>query len=227
MGGNWSAYLSEEGLTLANSLAQRARREREGGELLYPPQEQIFRALTLTPPRAVRAVILGQDPYHGPGQANGLAFSVNPGVKLPPSLRNIFRELEDDLGCPPPASGDLTAWARRGVLLLNTCLTVREGRPCSCADWGWQDFVQEVYRVCARLPQPVVFLLWGAHARAFAQGGDGLSEHKAVLQSSHPSPLGARKASGGVPAFLGSRPFSGANRLLREMGGEEIDWSLT
>lgn len=126
----WSDILSPAALEKAKQLQARVKKEGANGHIIYPPQDQIFRALTLTQPEAVKVVIIGQDPYHGPGQANGLAFSVSPGVAIPPSLRNIFKELQDDLGCPPPKSGDLTPWAERGVLLLNTSLTVA-GQPCS------------------------------------------------------------------------------------------------
>ena len=173
-------------------------------------------------------VIVGQDPYHGPGQANGLAFSVAPGVAVPPSLRNIFRELHEDIGCAVPKSGDLSAWAERGVLLLNTALTVEQGRPASHAKWGWDSFVLDVCRVCLELPQPIVFLLWGGYARAFTAGLQ-ISQHpgKASVCSSHPSPLGAAKGNEAVSAFLGSRPFSKANAFLASMGSEPVDWDLT
>ena len=157
----WSDILSPAALEKAKQLQARVKKEGANGHIIYPPQDQIFRALTLTQPEAVKVVIIGQDPYHGPGQANGLAFSVSPGVAIPPSLRNIFKELQDDLGCPPPKSGDLTPWAERGVLLLNTSLTVEQGKPASHAAWGWQLFVSDICRACVALPQPIVFLLWG------------------------------------------------------------------
>ncbi len=223
----WSELLPQNSLQKASSLSEKAQSERDAGRTIYPPQSQIFRALTLTPPEQVRAVIVGQDPYHGPGQANGLAFSVNPGVPLPPSLRNIFREMQEDIGAKMPESGDLTPWAERGVLLLNTVLTVQDGQANSHKNWGWQDFVLDVFRSCAALPQPVVFLLWGRQAQAFVSSLplDGV-ENKRVLCSSHPSPLGAGKGSANVPAFLGSRPFSKTNQLLQEMGAEPINWEL-
>ena len=137
---------------------------------VFPPREDWFAAFRLTPPEAVRAVILGQDPYHEPGQAMGLAFSVRPGVRLPPSLRNMYRELTEDLGCPAPSSGDLTPWAEQGVLLLNTVLTVEAGKANSHRDLGWQSFTREVLSAVSRLPQPVAFVLWGSQAQgAFAQ----------------------------------------------------------
>lgn len=224
----WSDILSPAALEKAKQLQAWAKKEGANGHIIYPPQDQIFRALTLTPPEAVKVVIIGQDPYHGPGQANGLAFSVAPGVAIPPSLRNIFKELQDDLGCPAPKSGDLTPWAERGVLLLNTSLTVEQGKPASHAAWGWQMFVSDICRACVTLPQPIVFLLWGGHARSFTAGLQiySRSENKCSLCSSHPSPLGATKASGGTPAFLGSRPFSQANRFLKTMGAAPVNWAL-
>lgn len=134
--GKMERYPLPAALEKAKQLQARAKKEGANGHIIYPPQDQIFRALTLTPPEAVKVVIIGQDPYHGPGQANGLAFSVAPGVAIPPSLRNIFKELQDDLGCPPPKSGDLTPWAERGVLLLNTSLTVEQGKPASHGSLG-------------------------------------------------------------------------------------------
>ena len=223
----WSELLPQNSLQKAAALSEKAQSERDAGLTIYPPQSQIFRALELTPPEQVRVVIVGQDPYHGPGQANGLAFSVNPGVPLPPSLRNIFREMREDIGAKMPESGDLTPWAERGVLLLNTVLTVQDGQANSHKNWGWQDFVLDVFRSCAALPQPVVFILWGRQAQAFVSSLplDGV-QNKRVLCSSHPSPLGAAKGSANVPAFLGSRPFSRTNQLLQEMGAEPINWEL-
>ena len=212
-------------LQKAAELAERAARLRESGERILPPQNCIFRALDLTPPERVHCVILGQDPYPTPGVANGLAFSANPGEKIPPSLRNIFKELAADLGCPVPSGPDLTPWAERGVLLLNTSLTVRAGEPQSHAKWGWQTVTGEILRVCTELPQPIVFLLWGQHAIQTAKAVT-LSDTKRALYSSHPSPLGANKGSAEVPAFLGSRPFSRTNALLSAMGAGEIDWRL-
>lgn len=227
MENSWKSYLTEESLLLAKQLASRARREREH-TVVYPPQDKIFRALQLTPPEKTRVVIVGQDPYISEGQANGLAFSVSPGVAIPPSLKNIYKELHSDIGCPIPENGDLTPWAERGVLLLNTVLTVEQGKSNSHASWGWQDFVFSVFSAAAKLPQPIVFILWGGQARAFCASipFDRLSK-KDRIWSSHPSPLGASKGNEAVPAFLGSKPFSSANRLLERMGGEPINWSLS
>lgn len=185
---------------------------------VYPPEDEVFAALALTPPRAVKAVILGQDPYHGPGQAHGLAFSVRPGTALPPSLRNIFRELESDVGVPRPASGSLVPWAERGVLLLNTVLTVRAGAPNSHRDRGWERVTDAVIGAVSARRRRVAFVLWGAHAQRKRPLVD--EDRHAVLAAAHPSPLSARHG------FLGSRPFSRVNAALREAGVGEIDWRL-
>lgn len=223
----WSDVLSADALEIAKRLRERAVDESDKGTTIYPPTDKIFRALELVPPENVSCCILGQDPYHGPMQANGLAFSVEKGVPLPPSLRNIFRELHSDLGIPVSTSGDLTPWAMEGVLMLNTSLTVEEGKPGSHSRWGWQDFVIEVLTACLHLPQPIVFLLWGQHAISFTKTLQ-IEEHpnKIVFCSSHPSPLGATKGNATVPAFLGSKPFSKANEFLCSAGADPIDWSL-
>lgn len=205
-------------------------------QVIYPAQDDILNALAWTAPGDVRAVILGQDPYHEPGQAMGLSFSVPVGTKLPPSLRNIYKEMAADLGCLAPASGDLTGWARQGVLLLNTTLTVREHAANSHAKLGWQAITNYVVRRCLELEQPVVFLTWGRHAVGLvegaraeveAAGGAGAAAlgNKFTLASTHPSPLSANRAGGGLPAFMGSRPFSQANALLTKHGAAAIDWA--
>lgn len=183
---------------------------------VYPPADEVFAALHLTPYSQVRVVILGQDPYHGPRQANGLCFSVAPDVALPPSLVNIYRELRDDLGIDPPTDGDLRGWARQGVLLLNTTLTVRAGRAASHQGHGWETFTDRVLEVVNAKPERVVFILWGAAARRKRSTID-LGRH-VVIESAHPSPLSAH---GG---FFGSRPFSRANAALAEAGRSPIDW---
>lgn len=185
---------------------------------VYPPHGDVFAALHLTPRASTKVVILGQDPYHGAGQAHGLAFSVRPGVAPPPSLRNIFLELEADLGIPPPAHGCLEPWARQGVLLLNTTLTVRGGASASHQGKGWEVFTDEVIRAVDAKPERVVFVLWGASARRKRALVD-TSRH-VVLESPHPSPL---SASGG---FFGSRPFSRSNAALTAAGREPVDWRL-
>jgi uracil-DNA glycosylase len=189
-----------------------------GRATIYPSHDEVFAALHLTPFAEVKAVILGQDPYHGPNQAHGLCFSVRRGVPPPPSLQNIFKELEADLGIPPPSHGCLDAWARRGVLLLNASLTVRAGRAASHQGKGWETFTDEVLRTVNTKPERVVFILWGASARKKKALID-TSRH-VVIESPHPSPLSA--SSG----FFGSRPFSRTNAALVAAGREPIDWSL-
>lgn len=215
--------------TCERLLAEVAEMRNE--QVIYPPQDDILNALTWTGPADVRAVILGQDPYHGPGQAMGLSFSVHAGCKLPPSLRNIYKELVADLRCETPATGDLSNWARQGVLLLNTTLTVREHAANSHAKLGWKVVTDYVVRRCCKLPQPVVFLAWGAHAIRMVRdtmaetGADAAGSDKFCLASTHPSPLSATRAAKDVPAFMGSRPFSRANELLVDAGAKPIDWA--
>lgn len=203
-----------------------------GTQTIYPAQDDILNALAYTAPGDVRAVILGQDPYHEPGQAMGLSFSVPQGQKLPPSLRNIYKEMAADLGCETPKSGDLTRWAEQGVLLLNTTLTVAEHAANSHSKLGWQVLTHYLVEKCFTLPQPVVFLAWGrfavglveeARLHAGAAAADTLG-NKFVLASTHPSPLSASRSSAGLPAFLGSRPFSQTNKLLEGAGAQAIDW---
>lgn len=195
-------FASEPGQRLIAFLQARL----DAGATIFPPEP--LRALALTPPESVQVVILGQDPYHGRGQAEGLAFSVAPGVPVPPSLRNIFQEMQRDLGTPPPAwpqpGGSLVSWARDGVLLLNTCLTVEEGQPASHAGRGWEALTDAVIRQVALGPQPVAFLLWGAHAQAKRALIPDDRGHR-VLVSNHPSPLSARRPP--LP-FIGNGHFS-------------------
>jgi len=185
---------------------------------VFPPAEQVFSALHLTSYAATRVVLLGQDPYHGAGQAHGLCFSVRRGVKPPPSLHNIFQELRDDLGITPPGHGNLEAWAAQGVLMLNTCLTVRSGAAGSHHGKGWETFTDEVLRAVNDKTERVVFLLWGAPARRKQTLVD-TSRH-VVIQSAHPSPLSAHSG------FFGSKPFSRTNAALEEDGQAPIDWRL-
>jgi uracil-DNA glycosylase len=201
-----------------HDLQQFVAAERAAGPV-YPPAGEVFAALHLTPLASVKVVILGQDPYHGPRQAHGLCFSVRAGTALPPSLRNIFRELVDDLGVPPPPSGDLTPWARQGVLLLNTTLTVRGGQAGSHQGQGWERFTDQVIAAVSAKEETVVFVLWGAHA-ARKQALVDRRRHR-VLTSAHPSPLSAHRG------FFGSRPFSRANAALQAAGREPVDWDLS
>lgn len=185
---------------------------------IFPPHEQVFAALHLTPFADTRVVILGQDPYHGPGQAHGLSFSVPPGVDIPPSLRNIHQELHADLGIAPSGHGNLEAWARSGVLLLNSVLTVRAHNAGSHRGKGWETFTDRVIEVVANKPEPVVFVLWGNYARAKKNLIDLARHH--VVESPHPSPLSASRG------FFGSRPFSRANEALVAAGRDPVDWRL-
>jgi uracil-DNA glycosylase len=191
------------------------------GAVVYPPQP--FNALTLTPFESVRAVILGQDPYHGAGQAHGLAFSVQEGVAPPPSLRNIFAELASDLGCKRPRSGNLTPWAGQGVLLLNAVLTVEEGKPASHARRGWEVLTDALIVALAEDAAPKVFLLWGAYAQAKRSLIDAAGNGHFVLTANHPSPLAARKPP---QPFIGCRHFSQANEFLEAQGRGAIAWCL-
>jgi uracil-DNA glycosylase len=188
------------------------------GRRFYPPADRVFNALALTPLDAVRAVILGQDPYHGAGQAMGLCFSVPRGVRPPPSLQNIHAELEADLGLPRPSTGDLTPWAERGVLLLNAVLTVSPGKPASHAGKGWEPFTDRVIRELSERRQGVVFLLWGRYAQQKGAVVDTARHH--VLTAAHPSPFSA--SSG----FFGCRHFSKTNTLLEASGGKPLEWGL-
>lgn len=185
---------------------------------VYPPRDLLFQALRLTPYHEVKAVILGQDPYHGAGQAEGLSFSVQPGVKVPPSLRNIYIELKEDMGVPTPSHGSLVSWGKHGVLLLNTALTVREGKPASHRGKGWERFTDMIIRLLNEREQPMVFLLWGNHAAEKEVLIN--TEHHLVIRSAHPSPFAARKG------FFGSRPFSRTNAFLQEHGQQPVDWTI-
>ena len=187
-------------------------------QTVFPPQDDLFTAFRLTPPEQVKAVILGQDPYHDVGQAHGLAFSVKAGVRFPPSLRNIFKELHSDLNLPVPESGLLTPWAEQGVLLLNTVLTVRAHQPASHQKHGWEDFTDAVIAGLSRKKDHLVYVLWGAPAQA-KQPLIDKAKHT-VICSAHPSPLSAHRG------FFGSRPFSAVNRDLTAHGMKSIDWSL-
>lgn len=230
----WKDFISQQSRDVANYLAAVASQERSNGKIICPNQDQIFRALELTSPEEVKVVIIGQDPYHTPNQANGLAFSITNGHPIQPSLRNIFKELTTDLQCPMPTTTDLTPWARQGVLLLNAALTVEAHKPNSHANWGWNIFTNEIIRVCAELPQPIVFLAWGNFAhniiyKYFPKDKTNwrnliVTKHKACLFSSHPSPLSASR--GNIP-FLGSHCFSITNQWLKQMGTTPIKWTLS
>ena len=195
------------------------REQKAQGKTVFPAGGDIFRALELTPPEHVRVVILGQDPYHGPGQAHGLSFSVRKGMAIPPSLRNIYAEIARDTGINPPRHGCLERWAEQGVLLLNSVLTVEAGQAGSHQNRGWETFTDKVIEVIATSGRATVFMLWGAQARKKA-AGIPRSTH-CILEAPHPSPLSAHRG------FMGCGHFSAANRFLAEQGRETIDWSLS
>jgi uracil-DNA glycosylase len=192
--------------------------EKQAGKHIFPPGGEWFHALDATPLDDVRVVILGQDPYHGPGQAHGLCFSVRPGVRIPPSLVNIYKELKADLGIEPPGHGNLESWAKQGVLLLNAVLTVEAHRAASHQGKGWERFTDAVIRLVNDRDRPAVFILWGAYAQRKAAFVDQ-SKH-CIIKSPHPSPLSAHNG------FFGSKPFSKANAFLQDKGLQPIDWRL-
>jgi uracil-DNA glycosylase len=215
----WKEALREEfDKPYMAQLSEFLRNEKNNGKVIYPPGPLIFNALNSTPLERVKVVIIGQDPYHGPGQAHGLCFSVQPGVPAPPSLQNIFKELKRDLNIDIPAHGCLQSWAEQGVLLLNTSLTVEQASAGSHADKGWQPFTDKVIEAVSARPGHLVFLLWGAHA----QGKQKLIDatRHLVLKSAHPSPLSAYRG------FLGNGHFSRANKYLEQCGLTPIDWRL-
>jgi uracil-DNA glycosylase len=224
---DWNPILAEElAKPYWTELQTFVAAERTVGPV-YPPKDDVFAALHLTPFADVRVLIVGQDPYHGPGQAHGLCFSVRPGVATPPSLVNMFKELRTDLGIEPAKHGNLEAWARQGVLLLNTTLTVRAHQANSHQGKGWETFTDAVIGAVAAKPERVVFVLWGASARKKkalierAEGGSGGGDAgHVIIESAHPSPLSAHNG------FFGSRPFSRINDALVEAGREPVEWAL-
>ncbi|HPE97266.1 MAG TPA: uracil-DNA glycosylase [Chitinophagales bacterium] len=215
----WKAVLADE---FDKAYFQQIRylllAAKRDGKVIFPPGSQIFNAFNLTPFEQVKVVILGQDPYHGPGQAHGLCFSVPEGVKPPPSLVNIFKEQEKDLGIPRPAHGNLETWARQGVFLLNAMLTVESGKPGSHQQIGWQYFTDATIKALSENKEHLVFLLWGAFAQKKAELIDA-GKHL-ILQAAHPSPFSADRG------FFGCRHFSKANTYLQEHGMQKIDWKL-
>lgn len=214
-------------LTVRLTECDRLRQEKT----IYPAQGEILNALKYTAPHDVKVVIVGQDPYHGPGQAMGLAFSVRDGVQMPPSLRNIIAEVHNETGAPVPRSGDLTPWARQGVLLMNASLTVEAGLANSMADFGWKPIVEAVVKQTMLDKSPKVYMCWGAFAQNLV--ADTLKTcpksaltNKFVIKTTHPSPLSASRGTSTAPAFLGSGQFLTVNRLLEENGVKPIDWKL-
>lgn len=217
----WAEGLSEE-LSKPYMLHLRAflEQERWSGKVVYPQQDQIFQALELTPLNNVKVVIVGQDPYHGPGQAHGLCFSVQKGVALPPSLKNIFSELESDCQIPPSPHGCLTEWAKQGVLLLNTTLTVRQAEPLSHFKKGWEQFTDAIISLVAKRKKHVVFILWGKNAQDKCRQFASLLSDHLVLTAPHPSPFSAHSG------FFGCRHFSKTNGYLAQHGISPIDWRV-
>ena len=216
----WKSGLSEFLLSpKMDELKDFLVQEKKADKVIYPPSALIFNALNTTPLANVKVVILGQDPYHGPNQAHGLSFSVQKGVAIPPSLRNIFHELNTDLGVVKPIHGDLTRWAEQGVLLLNAVLTVEAGQPTSHQKRGWEDFTDHVIDVLNEQRDHVVFILWGAYAQ---RKGQRIDQNKhLVLKAAHPSPLAANRGG-----FFGCKVFSKSNNYLKQNGIEPINWQL-
>lgn len=217
IGNSWDEILKEEFEKDYFKKLQEFVTEEYQTKEIYPEFDQIFSALKETPYEKVKVVILGQDPYHEKGQAHGLAFSVMEGTKLPPSLKNIFKELKDDLNLEVPSSGCLLPWAKQGVLLLNTVLTVREGKANSHKGKGWERFTDHVIDKLSERKETVVFILWGNSAISKAKR---IESHHEIISSVHPSPLSAHRG------FFGSKPFSRTNAILRGLGQEEIDWEI-
>lgn len=218
----WRTALAKEtSKPYYRSLEQFLARERRR-HAVFPPEREVFSALSLTPLRRVTVVLLGQDPYHGKNQAHGMCFSVGPRIAPPPSLVNILKELKSDLGVPMPNNGHLAAWARQGVLMLNTVLTVRAGAPGSHRGKGWETFTDAIIRLVSRRGDRVVFALWGRDAQRKADKDAALIDGKrhSIVTAPHPSPMSTR------PGFLGSRPFSRINVALRRFGKPEIDWRI-
>jgi len=214
---SWLKHLESEFETpRMKKLKEFLKHEYDAGKVIYPPKPLYFQAMNLTPLEKVKVVILGQDPYHGPNQANGLCFSVSPGVRLPPSLQNIFKEMRDDIGKPIPEDGDLSKWAQQGVLLLNSVLTVEKEQAASHQGKGWEQFTDKIISVVNDRCQNVVFILWGAYAQKKAAFVDTKRHH--VLQSVHPSPLSSHRG------FFGSKPFSKTNAWLQSKNLKPIDW---
>ncbi len=219
---SWQKALTEElKKPYIFDLVSFVKNQREHHGPIYPPEDLVFNAFNKTPYDKVRVVIVGQDPYHAPGQAHGLCFSVPKGVKPPPSLKNIFKELHADLGIAPPMHGCLEKWAKQGVLLLNSTLTVQESKPLSHHRHGWEIFTDAVIRVLAQKPEPIIFVLWGNNALNKCKNIPELGQSKhSILSTSHPSPLSA------YTGFLGCRHFSKINKILQEQQQEPIDWQL-
>lgn len=216
----WKEKLAEEfAKPYMQELKKFLQSEAASKKVIFPRGENIFNALNTTPLHKVRVVILGQDPYHGPGQAHGLCFSVQDGVRTPPSLQNIFKEMKSDLGIELPKSGNLTAWAQQGVLLLNTVLTVEQGKAASHRDRGWEQFTDKIIEILSAESRPIVFFLWGSFAQSKAKMIR--TPPHLILRAPHPSPLSAYQG------FFGSKHFSQANSFLQKQGLAPVDWRLS
>lgn len=217
---SWKAILATEQQQTYYQNLQSFLTEQYKQETVYPKKEHIFNALQLTDYDAVKVVILGQDPYHGPNQAHGLSFSVEQGQKLPPSLKNMMKELQQDIGCELPDGGNLSDWARQGVLLLNTVLTVQAGRANSHKGRGWEQFTDAIIEKLAERDKAIVFLLWGKPAQSKRKIIEQISDRHIILEAPHPSPLSAHRG------FFGSKPYSKANAALQSIGEKPIEWCL-
>lgn len=216
---SWKAQLQGEfEKDSMKNLKAFLQKEYKAGKTIYPKGDEYFAALNLTPLDKVKVVIVGQDPYHGPGQAHGLCFSVRDGVRFPPSLLNIFKELNADVGVAIPKSGSLTKWAEQGVLLLNAVLTVEDGKAAAHAGKGWEQFTDKIIHVLNEEKESIVFILWGSYAQKKASFVDRKKHY--VIESVHPSPLSAHRG------FFGTKPFSKANAYLKSKGKDPVDWSL-
>lgn len=229
----WIDMLPEETVNQINHCLDKVNELRKQGKIIYPPNDEIFTALELLHPDKVKAVIVGQDPYHQPGQARGMAFAVKPGTIPPPSLINIYKELVNDIGCEYPRIGNLAKWEHEGVLLLNTTLTVEQGKPASHADLGWQEITTEIIKTIMTNGRVTVFLAWGSYAiNLINKCADELKNenkpclHNYGIKATHPSPLAAFKTTRTAHSFFGSKPFSKTNKILLEHGETPIDWNL-
>lgn len=216
---DWAPLLEREFKESYYLRLRQILKEEYQNKVIYPDRHDIFNALHFTSFEDTKVVIIGQDPYHGPGQAHGLSFSVKPGVSIPPSLKNIYKELHDDIGCEIPNHGSLTEWTKQGVLLLNAVLTVQAGKPNSHKGLGWEKFTDRIIEILNERKTPVVFILWGR----FAQQKQQLitSPRHFIIKSPHPSPFSANSG------FFGSKPFSRTNEFLRQTGEKEIDWTIS
>jgi uracil-DNA glycosylase len=218
IGNNWDKFLSEEYKKEYFQNLMNFVKEEYKNKTIYPKQNEVFNAFRYTDFDNVKVVILGQDPYHGPNQAEGLSFSVSNEVLKPPSLKNIFKELESDLGIPFPEHNSLKPWAKQGVLLLNAVLTVEEHKPTSHKDKGWEIFTDDVIQILNQRKEPIVFILWGAYARDKKKYITNPNHY--IIESAHPSPFSARNG------FFGSKPFSRTNEFLKKNGIEEVNWRV-